>query len=244
MQHAFQYPFPVLWMVHRNPSPFFHVLQSCAGVFKPAPVVPEAIAVGSCHPTECRNIVRQRAKTVLAFPYRLFDPLALGDVLIEHRNAAIAERVEPNLVEAFPWRIVVLELNRDTLTHGESALLLEVRAECGWEYIPERSPEQFRPLHVERLLGRRIHICESPVGINRKETIVDTLQDCGCSFLRSFRLRSQRPFVFRCFATKAAQCKVRADPGQQFTCGEWFYHVVVSTSFHAFDSCVFAGTGR
>src|SRR5271157_4729563 len=57
----------VVGMMHRLPTPAEHLLQSGAGVVKPALVVPEGRALLIGHPGQLRDVVRHGAETFMAF---------------------------------------------------------------------------------------------------------------------------------------------------------------------------------
>jgi hypothetical protein len=62
----------VVGMRNLFPAPAGHILKSGTGVFKPAIVVPEDVALLVCHPSQLRNVVRQRAEATLAFAQGFF----------------------------------------------------------------------------------------------------------------------------------------------------------------------------
>ena len=73
-------PVDVVGVMDLLPAPALHLFQGCSRVVEPPAVVPEDPARFVGHPCELRDVVGEVAEFGLAFPERLLELPAFGDL--------------------------------------------------------------------------------------------------------------------------------------------------------------------
>ena len=175
----------LLGVVHRLPAPPFLALGGGAGVFVPAPVVPEDVPVGVSDPAQRGDIVGERIKLLAAQPQRLPGRLALGDV---DRNGENGERspggvtdrahaiVDPN---GGPVRAAVTLFDLERLASLNRALEQEgvARQVIGMRDVLRAHPDQLFTRAADDLAVAVVHAQEPAVEILFDETRCGLAED-------------------------------------------------------------------
>lgn len=119
-----------------------------------------------------------QAQRAIRAGQRVGGHFARADVAEVDRQALVG-RIGVDLDPDAQRRVVLLEADRDVITHRVAVVELERAAHGRLEFVPDDGAEQLGAAAAQGALGFAVEVSEAPVAVEHEEAVGDALERCG-----------------------------------------------------------------